>query len=163
MNLWHTSHSNIRVMRCICRWRSNMFFVLQTKLQNTHSNPGRTGAGCTGAWGRGTGGQERGWDPPSSSLTPVTPFQALSPASLCKRSDSSGGDVTGPSPPPQTGCRSSQWECSWTRYLFPTPLLMRGHPPRVGGEGSRLHRPTHLLPYLSRAFPHCSVRAGPRA
>lgn len=69
MNLWHTSHSNIRVMRCICRWRSNMFFVLQTKLQKTHSNPERTGAGlyCTGgrwggcaAWGRGTGGQE--WD-----------------------------------------------------------------------------------------------------
>lgn len=71
MNLWHTSHSNIRVMRCICRWRSNMFFVLQTKLQKTHSNPGRTEAGCTGAWGRGTGGQEQGRDPLSSPLPPV--------------------------------------------------------------------------------------------
>ena len=57
MNLWHTSHSNIRVMRWICRWRSNMFFVLQTKLQKTHSNPARTEAGCTGAGGRGRGGQ----------------------------------------------------------------------------------------------------------
>lgn len=39
MNLWHTSHSNIRVIRWICRWRSNIFFVLQTKLQKTHSKP----------------------------------------------------------------------------------------------------------------------------
>jgi hypothetical protein len=35
-----------------------MFFVLQTKLQKTHSNPGRTEAGCRGAKGRGIGGQE---------------------------------------------------------------------------------------------------------
>lgn len=63
MNLWHTSHSNIRVMRCICRWRSNMVFVLQTKLQKTHSNPERTKAGCTDARGRGTRGQEWGAQP----------------------------------------------------------------------------------------------------
>lgn len=113
MNLWHTSHSNIRVMRCICRWRSNMVFVLQTKLQKTHSNPERTKAGCTDARGRGTRGQEWGAQP----LPPSPPHPPrLYPSRHCslRLRTARGGEHAGreihltlPSSHPIYGCKSS--------------------------------------------------------
>ncbi len=39
MNLWQMLHSNMRVIRWICRCRSYIGRVLHTKLQKTHSKP----------------------------------------------------------------------------------------------------------------------------
>lgn len=165
MNLWHTSHSNIRVMRCICRWRSNMFFVLQTKLQKTHSNPGRTEAGCTGAWGRRTGGREWGRDPPPSRLPPAIPFQALSPASV--RSKKSDIRLWRPChiPHPLLDANQAERNVLGSNICLPTSLLMWAYSPDwvIPPEWRRLRRPALLLPYLSLASPHCSVKTGPQA
>lgn len=150
MNLWHTSHSNIRVMRCICRWRSNMFFVLQTKLQKTHSNPGRTEAGCTGAWGRGTGRQEQGRDPLSSPLPPSPPvFYTLPDAVPCisvlKEVTALESVSHSPSFHPILGVNQAKRNVLGPNIYFQHHSWQGVRPPS---------RPRHLLPYLSLAFPH---------
>lgn len=107
--------------------------------------------GCVGQMGRRAGGQKGDRHPhvllcPSYTLLGTVPCISMDAPSH-----------------PICGCKSSQKRykseaialyCSQAYCLFSniTPL-----------EGLFLSRPTHLLPHLSLAFPHCSLRAGSQA